>query len=171
MSSSPVSAGPGEPGPTGTAPSPTWCVLGRSDGGRTALVMLDAEGAPLRSEYAAPEGLAALVGRVERESSPRWVLSDAAAWCPRLLSAGVTLQRCHDLRLVHRILRHSELVRDPAPLRAATAWDTPLDPHEPVRDTGATLFDLDAAPSRSGAVPSDLEETLAEFARQRTARR
>ena len=169
MSSSPVSAGPGEPGPTGTAPSPTWCVLGRSDGGRTALVMLDAEGAPLRSEYAAPEGLAALVGRVERESSPRWVLSDAAAWCPRLLSAGVTLQRCHDLRLVHRILRHSELVRDPAPLRAATAWDTPLDPHEPVRDTGATLFDLDAAPSRSGAVPSDLEETLAEFARQRTA--
>src|SRR5699024_11116944 len=93
-----------------------------------------------------PEGLAALAGAVGRESSPPWVLSDAAAWCPRLLSAGVTLQRCHDLRLVHRILRHSELVRDPAPLRAATAWDTPLDPHEPVRDTGATLFDLDAAP-------------------------
>jgi DNA polymerase I len=144
-------------------------VLGRGDGGRTRLLALDADGTPLGSEEAAADGLVALVGRYEAEHSPRWVWSDAAAWYPRLLAAGVTLERCHDLRLIHRILSHSELVRAPEALREATDWDTPLDPHEPVRETGATLFELDAASSRSGAVPSGAEETLAEFTRQRAA--
>ncbi|MGO1505842.1 MAG: bifunctional 3'-5' exonuclease/DNA polymerase [Brachybacterium sp.] len=149
--------------------SPAWCVLGRGEGGRTLLLALDANGSPSGSEEAEPEHLAALVSRWEAEHSPRWVWSDAAAWYPRLLAAGVTLERCHDLRLIHRILRHSELVRDAGPLRDASDWDTPLDPQEPERDPGATLFELDATARRSGAVPSDLEETLAEFTRQRTA--
>ena len=149
--------------------APAWCVLGRADGGRTHLVALDAAGERLGAEEAGPEGLAALVGRWEAERSPRWVFSDAARWYPPLLAAGVTLERCHDLRLIHRILVHSELVADPAALREAIAWDTPLDPHEPVRDEGATLFDLETAPSSPGDVPADLEETLAEFTRQRAA--
>src|SRR5699024_4039358 len=82
-----------------------------------------------------------------------WVWSDTTAWYPRLLAAGVTVERCHDLRLVHRILRHSQLVREPSAIRAAEAWDTPLAPHVPERDTGATLFDLAAGSERSRGVP------------------
>ncbi|MDN5820809.1 MAG: bifunctional 3'-5' exonuclease/DNA polymerase, partial [Brachybacterium sp.] len=152
-------------------PSPAWCVLGRGEGGRIRLVALDADGGRCGDEEIDPDGLPAVVARWEREHSPRWVFSDAAAWYPRLLTAGVTLERCHDLRLIHRILRHSELVPEADALRAATAWDTPLDPHEPIRDTGATLFDLEATSPRRGAVPSDLEETLAEHSRQRAALR
>ncbi|WP_227873020.1 bifunctional 3'-5' exonuclease/DNA polymerase [Brachybacterium ginsengisoli] len=150
-------------------PSPAWCVLGRGGGGRTVLVLLPAEGEELSHRDCAPEELAEAVARIEAEHSPRWVWSDAAAWYPRLLAAGVTLERCHDLRLVHRILRHSELVREADGLRAADEWDTPLDPYEPPRETGATLFDIDAGSSRSGAVPGEIEETLAELTRQREA--
>lgn len=149
--------------------SPAWCVLGRGDNGRTHLVMLDADGGRLGDEEVAADGLLALVARYESEHSPRWVWSDAAVWYPRLLAAGVRIERCHDLRLVHRIVRHSALVHDAEELRAAEAWDTPLDPQEPVRDAGATLFDLEATPSRSGGVPSDVAETLAEHSRQLAA--
>lgn len=160
MSSAPLHASP--------AP-PAWCVLGRGDGGRTRLVALDAQGAEIGDEEVMPHGLAALVSRWEAEHSPRWVWSDAAAWYPRLLAAGVTLERCHDLRLVHLILRHSELVRDAEALRSAWDWDAPLDPQEPERNVGATLFELEATAPRAGAGPSDIAETLAELDRQRRA--
>lgn len=124
--------------------SPAYCVLGRGGGGHSHLVALDAAGDPFGEEETDAEGLAPLVGRWESEHSPRWVLSDAAAWYPPLLAAGVTLSRCHDLRLVHRILRHSQLVAEAEALRGATDWDTPLDPHEPQREAGATLFELEA---------------------------
>lgn len=184
MTPRPSPAGPPSAGPTRSEPSsaeiestipspsdapPAWCVLGHGEGGRSHLIALDADGRRLGAQEVAAAELPALVGRWESEHSPRWVWSDAAAWYPRLLAAGVTLGRCHDLRLVHRLLRHSELVQEPQALREATAWDTPLDPHEPVKETGATLFDLDTAAPRSGAVPSDREETLAELSRQCTA--
>ncbi|WP_157697010.1 bifunctional 3'-5' exonuclease/DNA polymerase [Brachybacterium avium] len=155
--------------PPPASASPTWCVLGREAGGRTRLLVLDGDGRSLGTEEVAADGLPALVARREEEHAPRWVWSDAAAWYPRLLAAGVRLERCHDLRLIHRILCHSELVEDASSLRAATEWETPLDPHEPVRDQGAALFELDAAAPRSGAVPSETEETWAEFTRQRAA--
>ncbi len=143
-------------------------MLGREDGG-VRLTALGADGETLWTQSLVSEQLASAVARCEAEHSPRWVWSDAAAWYPSLLAAGVTLERCHDLRLVHRILRHSELVEDPALLRAASAWDAPLEPHEPVRETGQALFELDTAASRSAEVPSDAAGTLAELSRQRTA--
>ena len=155
------------PGPSATPPA--WCVLGHGEGGRIRLTALEPDGAVLGQDETDPAALPSLVGRWEAEHSPRWVWSDAASWYPGLLAAGVTLERCHDLRLIHRILVHSELVRDAGALRAASDWDTPLEPQGPERDAGATLFDLDAAARRSGAVPSDHAETLAELSRQRTA--
>ena len=155
------------PGPSATPPA--WCVLGYGEGGRIRLTALEPDGAVLGQDETDPAALPSLVVRWEAEHSPRWVWSDAASWYPRLLAAGVTLERCHDLRLIHRILVHSELVQDAGALRAASDWDTPLEPQEPERDAGATLFDLDAAARRSGAVPSDHAETLAELSRQRTA--
>jgi DNA polymerase-1 len=144
-------------------------VLGRADGARVVLRALAADGTTLGEETCSLPELPRLVAEREEQHSPRWVWSDATAWYPRLLAAGVTVPRCHDLRLVHRILRHSQLVTAPAPLREATAWDTPLEPEEPRRDLGATLFDLEARPSAARGVPDGIEETCTELARQREA--
>lgn len=146
-----------------------WCVLGRAQGGATVLVELDASGTEIARSAFRPDELATEVSRREQTQHPRWVWSDTTAWYPRLLAAGVTVERCHDLRLVHRILRHSQLVREPSAIRAAEAWDTPLAPHVPERDTGATLFDLEAGSERSGGVPQEIDEALAEFSRHRAA--
>lgn len=130
---------------------------------------LAADGSVLDERTSTLDELPALVAELEAAHRPRWVWSDATAWYPRLLAAGVTLERCHDLRLVHRILRHSDLVTEPGPLHEATGWDTPLEPEEPRRDLGATLFDLDARPSAAHGVPDGIEETCAELERQLSA--
>ena len=53
--------------------------------------------------------LAALV--VERETDhPRWVWDDTARWYPGLLEAGVRVERCHDLRLGHHLLRRAPAI-------------------------------------------------------------
>src|SRR5699024_12417380 len=62
----------------------------------------------------------------------RWVFSDTPKWYPPLLAAGVSIDRCHDLRLAHAILARSELVSAPDPTRAAADWDA-----EPVADHAA----------------------------------
>lgn len=47
----------------------------------------------------------------EREvDRPRWVWDDTARWYPSLLAAGVRVERCHDLRLGHRLLRRAPAV-------------------------------------------------------------
>ncbi|MET0820784.1 MAG: bifunctional 3'-5' exonuclease/DNA polymerase, partial [Aeromicrobium sp.] len=47
----------------------------------------------------------------EREAErPRWVWDDTARWYPALLAAGVRVERCHDLRLCHRVLRRAPAV-------------------------------------------------------------
>ncbi|MET0448750.1 MAG: hypothetical protein ABW004_10095, partial [Aeromicrobium sp.] len=55
--------------------------------------------------------LPALVARREAEDDrPRWVWDDTARWYPDLLAAGVRVQRCHDLRLAHHLLRRAPAV-------------------------------------------------------------
>ncbi|WP_460708438.1 bifunctional 3'-5' exonuclease/DNA polymerase [Myceligenerans halotolerans] len=81
---------------------------------------------------------------------PRWTWDDTNRWYPRLLADGVRVERAHDLRLVHAILRSSALTSD---TELATAprgpWDG-LPPAPPPQAGGAshevvpdTLFDLD----------------------------
>jgi DNA polymerase-1 len=41
---------------------------------------------------------------------PRWVWDDTARWYPALLTAGVRVERCHDLRLGHNLLRRAPAV-------------------------------------------------------------
>ena len=111
------------------------------DASAEALVLqeLTDEGA-LESTWAVP--LADLVAVVrEREvDRPRWVWDDTSRRYPPLLEAGVRVERCHDLRLCHAILRrsihsqHSELARAPR-----SAWDGPR-PGTPER-VEASLFD------------------------------
>jgi DNA polymerase-1 len=170
---------------TADGPVPASIVVARAPDGRIALVALDAEDRRIGLEEVAAEDWPDRARGIEigpgaehgpalgPPSSPRWVLPDAATWCPALLRAGVRLRRCHDLRLAHTILARSTLVRDAdaGPLREARAWETPEDLVEAEREgrgSGATLFDLDAA-GRTGGVPQGVDEVLAEHARQRAA--
>ncbi|WP_127480683.1 bifunctional 3'-5' exonuclease/DNA polymerase [Nocardioides pantholopis] len=60
------------------------------------------------SELAVGE-LAAYV-RAREADAPRWVWDDTARWYPPLLAAGVRVERCHDLRLGHHLLRRAPAV-------------------------------------------------------------
>ena len=48
--------------------------------------------------------------RAREVDAPRWVWDDTARWYPPLLAAGVRVERCHDLRLGHRLLRRAPAV-------------------------------------------------------------
>ncbi|WP_209707127.1 bifunctional 3'-5' exonuclease/DNA polymerase [Leucobacter exalbidus] len=143
-----------------------WCALGRNADGRITAFTLDASGNsgdPISMERSE---LADFVRGIEEEHAPRWVWSDTTRWVPQLLANGVRITRCHDLRLSHAILLRSELVPNRGELAAAAAWD--VGPEEPDPEPKATaLFELES--TRATAVPGDIEETLAEFARQRAA--
>lgn len=54
----------------------------------------------------------------------RWTWDDTNRWYPRLLADGVRVERAHDLRLAHAILRRSPLTADtPFAQRALGPWD------------------------------------------------
>lgn len=151
--------------PTPTAPdSPVWVALGREDGVVAAL--LDAEGRETSRERIEASALTAWILEIERRWSPRWVWNDAPRWYAELLSAGVRVSRCHDLRLCHAILRDSTLVSATADVRRASDWDAA--PHAVEATTAPALFELDEA-QRSGGLPTGIDEVVAEFARQRKA--
>src|SRR5699024_1937230 len=157
---------------------PASCVLGRAGADRVAVVDLDAGGSVVERTELPEAQLPEFVRAREAESRgsgargagrtpPRWVFSDPPKWYPPLLAAGVSIDRCHDLRLAHAILARSELVGAPDPIRAAEDWDA-----EPVDDSAveaAALFEVDAGRGHVRQVPHDIEAGLAESARQRTA--
>src|SRR5688572_14367356 len=69
----------------------------------------------------------------------RWVWDDTTRWYPALLARRIRIERCHDLRLCHVILRNSALTAQSALATAPTgAWDEPFEPVE----GGDGLFDL-----------------------------
>ncbi|WP_432790241.1 bifunctional 3'-5' exonuclease/DNA polymerase [Brevibacterium sp. K11IcPPYGO002] len=169
---------------------PAACVLGTLpgdgfEGPRIGVVDLDARGAEIGridlAEAALPKfvrdredpawgGQNGAGGTADRAPAPptRWVFSDTPKWYPSLLDAGVSFERCHDLRLAHAILARSELVTAPEAVRAAADWDAaPADAAAP--EQAAALFDVDAGRGFIPQVPHDLEAALAEFARQTAA--
>jgi len=112
---------------------------------------------PTASVQVASDDLAAVVAAREADR-PRWVLDEVALRYPPLLAAGVRLDRCHDLRLCHAILRTSASCSDSA---LATAVPGPWDArHAPEPDAAAesdrqpTLFDDLAPPESSDAAAS-----------------
>ncbi|MFH8249919.1 bifunctional 3'-5' exonuclease/DNA polymerase [Microbacterium sp. B2969] len=147
------------------AEPPSWIALGLVAGEPVA-ALLDAAGAELERTSPGPADLARWVAEVEASRTVRWVWSDAPAWYPDLVAAGVRLARCHDLRLCHAILRDSALVEHADELRAAAAWDA--GPSGVAVDAAPALFDLDDAAASSGP-PTALDDVLAEFARQQAA--
>lgn len=162
---------------------PTACVLGTVpgtgfEGQRIGIVDLDSAGREIGRIDLAEADLPDFVRDREDGAGgdpsepggarPRWVLSDTAKWCPPLLAARASLERCHDLRLAHAILARSELVTAPEAVRTASEWDAaPADAAAP--EQAAALFDVDAGRGFIPQVPHDLESALAEHARQTAA--
>jgi DNA polymerase I len=87
--------------------------------------------------------LPAYVARCEAQrepDGPRWVWDDTARWYPPLLAAGVRVERCHDLRLGHHLLRRAPAVDGQLLVgEESTYWDRlgPVVPSDP------TLFSAD----------------------------
>jgi DNA polymerase-1 len=106
---------------------------------------------------------AELVGwvRVREVGHPRWVWNDTARWYPELLAAGVRVERCLDLRLCHRILRHAASASGSDLATAARgSWDAPSRPVD-VGGVSEALFDLEPPPVD--------DDPVAEWMRQRAA--
>lgn len=143
-------------------------ILARGRDGRAVLALPGDDGRPVGIEHMDLDELPGRLAAVERAEHPRWVWSDARDHLPRLLAAGVTVERCHDLRLVHQILVHAASVSsdDRAALLAAAAWAVPIaEATAPEQEGAAALFDLEAT-GRPDQVPADLDETCAELSRQ-----
>ncbi|MFC4244426.1 bifunctional 3'-5' exonuclease/DNA polymerase [Gryllotalpicola reticulitermitis] len=107
---------------------------------------------------AAQLDLTALVEFVaEREAAerPRWVWANTRQWYPRLLAAGVRVERCVDLTLCHRILRRSALTAESALARGPeSAWDVASSALiEPVPAQSPALFDVEVPATTAGLDP------------------
>lgn len=134
-----------------------FIVLSGSPRGGVTLTELSDDGTPSAVSRLAGTEATDEIARRERER-PRWVWSDTALWYPVLLDAGVEIDRSHDLRLSHRILRLSEATRGSVLAEASEgAWDEAAIPSG---DWANTLFDDDSAPASEA-------DPVAEFLLQR----
>jgi DNA polymerase-1 len=87
----------------------------------------------------------------EHELTPvRWVWDDTTRWYPALLAAGVRVERCHDLRLAHALLRRSPFVDQALLIAEETGgWDS----LQPVTAAEPALFPLDDPADRLDPFP------------------
>ncbi|GII21771.1 bifunctional 3'-5' exonuclease/DNA polymerase [Planosporangium mesophilum] len=108
--------------------------------------------------------LAAAVAAREIAHGPRWLWASTAETYPRLLAAGVRVERCHDLELTEALLlgyegRWGQPRALPAAWARLTGTPVPADPPaRPVAPPGTAqeaLFDADPAVPDLGADPID----------------
>ncbi|SEK64600.1 DNA polymerase-1 [Blastococcus sp. DSM 46786] len=130
-------------------------VLLRRGAGAVEAVELGADGAAGRSTRLDTAAFAGFVAEREGAAPVRWVWDDTTRWYPALLTAGVRVERCTDLRLGHAILRRSPFAaQDLLAGEDTPGWDA-LQPGPP---PDPALFPL--------ADPADLLDPVAEHRRQ-----
>ncbi|MFI9379835.1 bifunctional 3'-5' exonuclease/DNA polymerase [Kutzneria sp. NPDC052558] len=94
-------------------------------------------------------------------SGPRWVWAHTMDIYPRLLAAGVRVERCHDVELTETLLM-GYVGRWGSPRGVPAAWARmnggPVPPDKPARarDTQPTLFDAEQADPLNGADPLEV---------------
>ena len=121
---------------------------------------LDDAGVWLGSTEVAAASLADAV-RAREGDRPRWVWDDTARRYPALLAAGVRVERCHDLRLCHAILRRSTLCAGSAlALAPRGSWDAPRDREREPHAVAASLFDDLPADVDDARAPADAAAEL-----------
>jgi DNA polymerase family A len=107
----------------------------------------------------------------EREvDAPRWVWDDTARWYPPLLAAGVRVERCHDLRLGHHLLRRAPAADGRLLEGEQSAYWDRLGPSAP---SDPALFSIDDTAEHLRADLEDarqLAAVAAAFGRAETAR-
>lgn len=152
-------------------------ILVRQAGGGDLLVTtLDDAGTPVEvgRRLTQAEFLSFVRSREPRtlgQATPRWVWEDTARIYPLLLAAGIRVQRCHDLRLCHVILRNSSLtVTTELAMAGPSRWDVASVATTDQADPQATLFDFDfdaddtdnqvPIPSASRLDPADSDSPL-----------
>ena len=105
--------------------------------------------------------------RAREADAPRWVWDDTARWYPPLLAAGVRVERCHDLRLGHHLLRRAPAV-DAQLLEGEQSehWDRlgPSTPSDPA------LFSIDDTAEHLRADLEDARQLAAVAASAEAAR-
>ncbi|WP_241991031.1 bifunctional 3'-5' exonuclease/DNA polymerase [Cryobacterium sp. Hh38] len=85
------------------------------------------------------------------EGRPRWVWDDTGHTYPLLLSAGIRVERCHDLRLCHVILKNSALTQlSELALAAPDRWDAARAVTADQIELRATLFEFDVDDDHGG---------------------
>ena len=146
---------------------PHEIVLGRSArAGHWCLRAYGEEGVEQDAREVPAAALHALIRALEDQAHPRWVVRSLREVYPALLAAGIRIRRAHDLLLCHAILRDTASLADPVP--ASSRW-LRVDPSA-VRVSSPALFDLHDETSAADE-PAEIDELLAEYARQRAALR
>jgi DNA polymerase-1 len=130
------------------------------------------DGTPAGPEQQVPD-LAAAIARLEASDRPRWLWASTADIYPRLVRAGLRVERCHDLELAEALLLGAEGDwGQPRSLAAASARlaglpvppDPPARAAEPPGSSQDSLFDFDPP-----AVPLALLAEVYAAQRARTA--
>ncbi|WP_241977819.1 bifunctional 3'-5' exonuclease/DNA polymerase [Cryobacterium cheniae] len=115
----------------------------RTGNGEILVLPLDADGTLAGPALRVPVHEFPGYVRDQEHDRPRWVWEDTARMYPPLLAAGVRVQRAHDLRLCHAILRQSTLTQASALARAEPSrWDRAPALEPDAAASGVTLFDL-----------------------------
>lgn len=113
-----------------------------------------------------PAGDLAAVVAAREAGHPRWVWDDTSRRYPALLAAGVRVERCHDLRLGHAILRRSARCTASELASASPGpWDGPR-AGAPTAVAVSLFDDLPAEPARGTGldVAAELHRQLAAVA-------
>ncbi|MFI9629896.1 bifunctional 3'-5' exonuclease/DNA polymerase [Streptomyces sp. NPDC052042] len=141
--------------------------LATTESGGALLAPLDASGTPTGPVLAEPDLVAAVRSRPE---VTRWVWRSTAEICPRLLAAGVSVDRCYDIEVAESLLlAHEGRLGEPRSAAAAHArlHNAPVPPDPPPRaaepGSQSALFD----PRPGTALPfEDLIRVYAEQLRR-----
>jgi len=107
------------------------------------------DGTPAEPPQCAPD-LAAVIIERERTQAPRWVWAATETDYPRLLDAGVRVERCHDVALTESLLL-ARVGRFGEPRSLAAAWarlrglPVPEDPRPAAVEGQTALFGVEAS--------------------------
>ena len=149
--------------------SRVYVLVRKASGGEFIVDTLDDAGIPIEAALRlTPAAFSSFVSSVDPgPTAPRWVWEDTAHIYPALLADGIRVQRCHDLRLCHVILKNSALTSaSDLALAAPGRWDRASSTESDQAEPRATLFDFDVTSVDDGAGESD---AVQEFRRQLNA--